>query len=91
MSGFLSFLCPGLGQLCQGRLMKAIFFFVGSIMVGLVAGFVAAFTFGFGIIIAIPFWVWCIMDASKFERTQEDKKQKQLLRAISSSHANPFN
>jgi len=57
-----NFFMPGLGQLIQGRVGAAIGFFFGHIFV-VMSIFV---TFGIGFFWAVPFWIWCIVDAARY-------------------------
>lgn len=54
LAAFISFLIPGLGQLCQGRILMAIIHFISAVMLWLVL---------LGWIIHI----WSIYDAAVFK------------------------
>jgi len=64
MAAICSVLLPGLGQLVQGRLLMALFFFV---VVGSAWG--AASVLVVPVILAVPLHVWCIWDAARFRTT----------------------
>lgn len=57
-----SFCLPGLGQLIQGRVLAAMAFFGLNVL----AAITVFATVGVGLLWAIPFWLWCIMDAAKY-------------------------
>ena len=57
---FLSFLFPGLGQLCQGRLGSAVGWCLAMLMSILLITVVV------GLILCPAVWVMCIMDAAKY-------------------------
>ena len=61
LCGLASFFIPGLGQLINGRVLSAIFWFL--LLVVLTA--ISAATAGIGLILQIPAWIWCIVDAAK--------------------------
>jgi TM2 domain-containing membrane protein YozV len=58
-----SFFIPGLGQLVQGRVMKAIMFFLVTVVCYALTATVVLF---FMWIIAVIFHLWAIIDAAKF-------------------------
>lgn len=60
--GLASFFIPGLGQLINGRVFSAIFWFL---LVAIILSGLTAITGGIGLILQVPFWIWCIVDASK--------------------------
>lgn len=56
------FFLPGLGQLVQGRIMAAAFFFISTSL--LYAS--AIFTMGLSWLLALPFHLWCIINAARY-------------------------
>lgn len=63
IAAICSFFIPGLGQLVQGRLIKAILFFlIISVMYG-----ISPFTLFISAVIGFILHVWCIIDAAKFQ------------------------
>ena len=63
IAAICSFFIPGLGQLVQGRLMMAIFFFLGaSICYALTATVILFFMWILGALIHL----WAIIDAARF-------------------------
>ncbi len=64
LAAICSFFIPGLGQLVQGRIMKAIMFFlVTCICYALIATVVLFFMW----IVAVLFHLWSIIDAATFK------------------------
>lgn len=61
LCGLASFFIPGLGQLINGRVSSALFWF----LLNLLLSAVTVFTGGIGLIIQIPAWIMCIVDAAK--------------------------
>jgi len=57
-----SFFIPGLGQLIQGRVGPGLSFLFLSMLIGPSV----ILTVGLGLVWAIPFWIWCIVDAAKY-------------------------
>jgi len=64
LAAICSFFIPGLGQLVQGRLMKAIMFFVITAVCYALAATVILF---FMWIVAAIFHLWAIFDAATFK------------------------
>jgi len=64
ISALASFFMPGLGQLIQGRMLRAAFFFVVT-----VALYVSYFGWIFGAITHL----WSIVDAATFRAAQSDR------------------
>ena len=85
MAAFLSFLCPGLGQLIQGRVLAGLIWFVAVCISGLLC-FVAV-----GFVTTPILWIWCVVNAAKYDRRLEDKRFDKLARAVRTSQSNPFN
>ena len=54
---------PGLGQLVQGRLMGAAFFFLSTS----VAYGIASVTLGLFLIVALPLHLWSIVNAARYK------------------------
>ena len=63
LAAICSFFIPGLGQLVQGRLMKAIMFFVVTVVCYALTATVILF---FMWIVAAIFHLWAIIDAAKY-------------------------
>lgn len=78
MAGLLSLIVPGLGQLCTGRLLGGLFWFV----VVLAAYFVAGATAGLGLVFALPLHLVCIVSAYRgAERNRERSMERAMRRA----------
>ena len=61
LAAICSFFIPGLGQLVQGRILAALFFFVAfSVSCGLIVLLI-------GYILAPIFWLWALIDAARFK------------------------
>lgn len=76
MAGLLSFLVPGLGQLCTGRLFSGLMWFV----LLLIAYVVAGMTLGVGLIIAVPLHLMCIVSAYQGAEKQREKSMERAIR-----------
>ncbi len=63
ISAICSIFIPGLGQLVQGRILKAIMFFVVAAVSYSLAATIILFFMWF---VAIFFHLWSIIDAAKF-------------------------
>ncbi len=64
LAAICSFFIPGLGQLVQGRLMKAIMFFLVTVICYALTATVILF---FMWIVAAIFHLWAIIDAATFK------------------------
>jgi len=64
LAAICSFFIPGLGQLVQGRLMKAIMFFLVTVICYALTATVVLF---FMWIVAAIFHLWAIIDAATYK------------------------
>ncbi|NQZ83371.1 MAG: hypothetical protein HRT52_20400 [Colwellia sp.] len=60
LAAICSFFIPGLGQLVQGRILAAIFFFIG-----LAVSWTLTWV-GIGWIMVPIVYIWCIVDAARY-------------------------
>lgn len=59
LAAVLSFIFPGLGQVCNGQIGKGL----GLVLLNLLLGLITGLTVGIGLIAWLPFWIWVIYDA----------------------------
>ncbi len=61
LAAICSFFFPGLGQLVQGRIMPALFFFIGMAVSWILTWV------GIGWILVPIVYIWCIVDAARYK------------------------
>ncbi|MCP4413930.1 MAG: hypothetical protein GY808_15330 [Gammaproteobacteria bacterium] len=66
LAAFCSFFIPGLGQLVQGRIMKALMFFL---VTAIGYALTATVIFFFMWVVAAIFHIWSILDAATYNAT----------------------
>lgn len=59
LAAILSFLIPGLGQLCQGRPLAGLAFLASCLAAAL-----GTILFVLPVIVLIPLWLWAVVDAA---------------------------